>query len=105
MFWKIIPSFRTTLSNPPLRAVLRSVRCQMNNSADQIRRVWQAGVSYARTVREFVARRSGTSITGRLNLIYGQEGNASELDSQLAEMQSRSLDRENGSNEWRDLPG
>ncbi len=49
---------------------------------------------YARAVREFVARHTGKNVTERLNLIYGDEGEASEMDARLAEMQSRSLDTE-----------
>ena len=49
---------------------------------------------YARAVRDFVARHSCANITGRLNRIYGDNTQASTLDAGLAEMQSRSLDRE-----------
>ena len=49
---------------------------------------------YAKAVREFVARHSGKNITQRLNRIYGDEGEESALDYRLAEMQSRSLERE-----------
>ena len=49
---------------------------------------------YARAVREFVARHSRKNITGRLNQIYGDDGEASAVDAQLAEMQARSLERE-----------
>ena len=49
---------------------------------------------YARAVREFVARHSRKNITKRLNLVYEEEAEASSLDTKLAEMQTRSLDRE-----------
>ena len=49
---------------------------------------------YARAVREFVARHSRKNITKRLNQIYGEESEASSLDTKLAEMQTRSLDGE-----------
>ena len=49
---------------------------------------------YARAVREFVARHSRENITKRLDQIYGEESEASSLDTKLAEMQTRSLDGE-----------
>ena len=52
---------------------------------------------YARAVREFVAKHSARNITRRLDLIYGNDEQASRLDPQLVEMQSRSLEAE----EWK----
>lgn len=49
---------------------------------------------YARAVREFVARHAGANVTGRLNRVYGNNAQASALDTGLAEMQSRSLESE-----------
>ncbi len=48
---------------------------------------------YARAVRDFVTRHSARHITARLNRIYDEEGEASRLDPQLAQMQSRSLEQ------------
>ncbi|MCY3940169.1 MAG: hypothetical protein OXG29_03690 [Gammaproteobacteria bacterium] len=49
---------------------------------------------YARAVREFVARHSHANITRRLNRIYEDNAQAFALDNRLAEMQSRSIERD-----------
>ncbi len=46
---------------------------------------------YARAVEEFVTAHCHASVTERLNELYAE--NPSDLDSSVAEMQSRSLDR------------
>ena len=73
-----------------------SIRDDIFQAAEETARELRISRSelYARAVREFVARHSRANVTGRLNRIYGDNAQASTLDAGLAEIQSRSLDRE-----------
>lgn len=76
-----------------------SIRDDIFEAAEETARELRISRSelYARAVREFVARHSCENMTRRLDRIYGDNAQASTLDAELAEMQSRSLDRE----KWR----
>ena len=71
-----------------------SIQDDIFEAAEETARELQISRSelYARAVREFVTRHSRANVTGRLNRIYGDNAQASTLDAELAEMQSRSLD-------------
>lgn len=49
---------------------------------------------YAKAVAALVDKHREELVTARLNEVYGPEGEGSELDEQLAALQSRSLARE-----------
>jgi len=64
-------------------------------SAEQLAK--RLGVSrselYSRAVRRFVDEHCGRALTERLNQIYGDSGVGSELETLLADMQSRAIER------------